>query len=249
MNATSVAPYDMATFLGSTSFIDQAAIALPPSYSFPSSTATTTATGTATATTSTATSTVSASCVHPTSGTVPPAGAVIVSSGGSVNGSFSNITLALASMPTDGSCQILFIYPGTYSEQVTVSRSGKTIVMGYTTANVGQTYSGNQVTISYARGLSVSPLPTGHSDAETAVISTAGTGVSFYNVDFVNPSNSDGAISSWVTLAGSVYGTQMGFYGVSMIGWQDTLLTGATAGYHYFESSYIEGAIDFGKSP
>lgn len=52
-------------------------------------------------------------------------------------------------------------------------------------------------------------------------------------------------IASYVTLAASVYGGQIGFYGCSSIGWQDALLTGSPAGYAYYESSYIDGAIGF----
>jgi len=53
---------------------------------------------------------------------------------------------------------------------------------------------------------------------------------------------------NYVTLAGSIYGSHIGFYACSLIGWQDTLLTGQTDGYQYYESSYIEGAIDFVSS-
>ena len=48
-----------------------------------------------------------------------------------------------------------------------------------------------------------------------------------------------------MTLAASVYGDQIGFYGCSFVGWQDTVLTGNPSGYAYYESSYIDGAIDF----
>jgi len=119
-------------------------------------------------------------------------------------------------------------------------------IIGYQSGEVGRGYSGNQVTITYARGLSVvSPVAAGHSDAETAVITTTSSKISMYNINFINTENLDGAIASYVTLAGSVYGDQIGFYGCSFVGWQDTLLTGNPSGYAYYESSYIEGAIDF----
>jgi pectin methylesterase-like acyl-CoA thioesterase len=183
---------------------------------------------------------------HPTSGTTPPSGAVLVSVNSSIANSFRNLTAALASLPADSTAQTIFVYPGTYTEQVSVSRAGKVTIIGYQTGSVGKTYSNNQVTISYSRGLSVvAPVAAGHTDAETAVISTASSNIGFYNINFINTDNLDGTTSSYVTLAASIYGDQIGFYGCSMVGWQDTLLTGNPSGYAYYESSYIEGAIDF----
>lgn len=208
----------------------------------PSYTWTKTSDTTAPATTTTA----AADWAHPTSGTEPPAGAVLVSVDASVDGSYSSLTDALASLPSDSSTQVIFMYAGTYNEQVpTVNRAGPVMIIGYTESAPGKTYSTNQVIITQARGLSVSPLPTGHSNSETATIATASTKIAMYNIDIINSENLDGSTASYVTLAASIYGNKIGFYGCSFIGWQDTLLTGATAGYQYYESCYIEGAIDF----
>lgn len=242
--------YTLSTWIGDTSWLDMTAYDYVPSYplSGPSSTSsssTTTSSGVASATSSGVTTTATVNA-HPDSGTVPPAGAVLVSPNGEVNGSYSNVTAALASLPSDSTNQTVFIYSGTYTEQVpSISRSGAVRIIGYTTAAPGLSYQNNTVTITYSRGLSVSPLPTGHSDAETATISTASNRISWYNVNMINSDNLDGLESSYVTLAASIYGNDIGFYAVSMIGWQDTLLTGTTTGYQYYESSYIEGAIDF----
>ena len=241
-----VAAYDLATFLGSTAWIDMSAYNLVPSFSFSATGLNGTATSTNTTTTPTPTPSANATASHLKSGTVPPKGAVLVSVGGSIANSFQNLTAALASLPTDTSAQIIFIYPGSYTEQVSVNRPGPVTIVGYQTGNVGQTYASNQVTITYSRGLSVvAPVAPGHTDAETAVIATASNQISFYNINFINTDNLDGSISSYVTLAASTYGDQLGFYGCSMTGWQDTLLTGNPSGYAYYESSYIEGAIDF----
>jgi pectin methylesterase-like acyl-CoA thioesterase len=187
-----------------------------------------------------------ATWAHPTSGTEPPAGAVLVSVDGTISGSYSSLTSALASLPSDSSTQIIFMYPGTYNEQVpAISRNGPVMIIGYTEDDPGKTHSTNQVIITQARGLSVSPVPVGHSNAETATIQTASTKIAMYNINMINSENLDGSQASYVTLAASIYGNKIGFYGCSFIGWQDTLLTGATAGYQYYESSYIEGAIDF----
>ncbi|KAJ9132263.1 Pectinesterase [Pleurostoma richardsiae] len=241
LTASEAASYTLSSFLGSTSWIDMEAYNYVPSYSV-SATASSTASATQT---SVATQTSGAIWAHPTDGTVPPTAAVLVSAGGTISGSYSNLTDALASLPDDSSTQIIFMYPGTYSEQVpSIDRSGPVMIIGYTEQSPGRTYSGNTVTITHARGLSVSPLPTGHSDAETATLSTASQ-VSMYNVDIVNSDNLDGSQSSYVTLAASIYGNKIGFYGCSFTGWQDTLLTGDKQGQQYYESCYIEGAIDF----
>lgn len=186
------------------------------------------------------------SWTHPTDGTTPPDGAVLVSVDGSVSGSYKNLTSALASLPSDSTMQIIYMYPGVYNEQPpAINRAGQVVIMGYTDDAPGRTYKTNKVTITQARGLSVISVPTGHSNAETATIQTASKKISMYNIDLINSENLDGSQSSYVTLAASIYGDKIGFYGCSFIGWQDTLLTGATAGYQYYESCYIEGAIDF----
>lgn len=250
LDATAAQAYTLSNWIGDTSWLDMDTYNLAPSYSWTNSsvttaTGTTTSTSAATSTSSTSTSTASSTCGHPSSGTGVPAGAVVVDASNATAGSYSSLTLALAALPSDTTCQTIFMMPGTYVEQAAVNRPGQTRIIGYTTSNPGAGYDGNQVTVSYSRGLSVSPLPTGHSNAETAVIATTSSSISFYNVNFINTANLDGSVSSYVALAGSIYGSHIGFYGCSFIGWQDTLLTGSTAGYQYYESCYIEGAIDF----
>ncbi|KAK7426234.1 hypothetical protein QQZ08_007264 [Neonectria magnoliae] len=231
--------YSLSSFIGSTSWLDMTAYNLVPSYEV-------TKTSDAVPATST-TATADAEWAHPTSGTKPPSGAVLVSVDGSIDGSYTSLTDALASLPADSSTQIIFMYAGTYNEQVpSISRSGPVMIIGYTESAPGKTYTANQVIITQGKGLSVSPPPVGHSNAETATIATGGTGkIAMYNIDIINSDNLDGATANYVTLAASIYGNKIGFYGCSMIGWQDTLLTGATAGYQYYESCYIDGAIDF----
>ncbi|KEY82168.1 pectin methylesterase [Aspergillus fumigatus] len=246
LTADAASAYTLLSWIGDTSWLDMTAYNYVPSYSLTGPSTSTNSSTTTPASTATPSATATATWGHPTSGTTPPAGAVIVSQGGSVNGSYSNLTDALAALPNDASTQIIFIYPGTYTEQVpSINRKGPVQTIGYQSGNPGKTYRTNQVTISFARGLSVSPLPTGHSDAETATLSTASNRIALYNIDIINSDNLDGSQSSYVTLAASIYGSQIGFYGCSFIGWQDTLLTGSPAGDQYYESCYIEGAIDF----
>lgn len=232
--------YTLANWVGDISWIDTTAYNYEPSFSFPASTTTP---STTTSTGSTTTASINA---HPGSGTAPPQYAVLVSPNGEVNGSYPNVTSALAALPSDSTNQTIFIYAGTYTEQLpSINRPGAINIIGYTSGNPGQSYQDNEVTITFSRGLSVSPLPTGHSDAETATISTASNRISFYNINIINSDNLDGSEASYVTLAGSIYGNDIGFYACYFQGWQDTLLTGSTTGYQYYESSYIEGAIDF----
>ncbi|KAK3067466.1 hypothetical protein LTR53_015657 [Teratosphaeriaceae sp. CCFEE 6253] len=242
LTATQASQYVLSSWIGDTSWIDMTAYNYAPSFNL-TATSTSGSSPSSTAPGSTSTASVNA---HPDSGTEPPQYAVLVSSDGSVNGSYTNITAALASLPNDSTNQTIFIYAGTYTEQVpTITRTGAVRLIGYTKGSPGQSYSDNQVTITFARGLSVSPLPVGHSDAETATVQTSSNRISFYNINIVNTDNLDGSEASYVTLAASIYGNDIGFYACSFNGWQDTLLTGATAGYQYYESCYIGGAIDF----
>jgi pectinesterase len=57
----------------------------------------------------------------------------------------------------------------------------------------------------------------------------------------INIKNSAGDASQAVAL--STRGTDMGFYGCSFLGWQDTLYT--HIGSQFFGRCYIEGAVDF----
>lgn len=135
---------------------------------------------------------------------------------------------------------------GTYTEQVpSINRPGAVRIVGYTIGSPGHSYKDNKVTITFARGLSVSPFPAGHSDAETATVITASNRISFYKINTMNSDNLDGSQASYVTLAASIYGKDIGSYACSFNGWQNTLLNGATTGYQYYESCYIGGAIDF----
>ncbi|KAJ5546964.1 Pectinesterase catalytic [Penicillium frequentans] len=247
LTETEAEAYTLSNWIGDTSWLDMDAYSYVPSYDLTGgASATATSTASSTTLTSTSTSTAVATWTHPTSGTTPPTGAILVSVGGTIDGSYSNLTDALASLPDDTTTQVIFMYAGTYDEQVpSIDRDGPVMIIGYTTGNPGQSYADNEVTITFSRGLSVSPLPTGHSDAETATVATASTKIAFYNVNIINSDNLDGSESSYVTLAASIYGNHIAFYAVYFQGWQDTLLTGSTTGYQYYESSYIEGAIDF----
>lgn len=157
-----VSAYDLETFLGSTDWIDMEAYNFVPSVTFSASGVN----GTIPVITPTPTPGSNVTYSRPSSGTVPPVGAVVVSMGGSISGSFANLTAALASLPADTTSQTIFMHPGSYFEQFKVNRPGAVTIVGYQSGNVGQTYTGNQVTITYSRGLSVvSPVAEGHTNA------------------------------------------------------------------------------------
>lgn len=236
LTSDEAATYTLSNWIGDTSWLDMTTFNLVPSYNVSVASTTTSANATSTSTVG-GTSTINA---HPDSGTIAPAGSVVVDITGA-NGNFTNITAALASLPSDSSNQTIFIFPGSYNEQLpAINRPGPVRIIGYTTAAPGASYEDNTVTLTFARGLSVSPLPTGHSDAETATFTTTSNTIAIYNINIYNTDNSDGAEASYVTLAGSIYGSHIGFYAVSMTGWQDTLLTGATNGYHYYENCMLK---------
>lgn len=214
LTETQADAYALSNWVGGTSWLDMDTYGYAPSYELTGGASTTAAAISSATSTATAVSTASAVWAHPSNGTTPPTGAVLVSVSGSVNGSYSNLTDALTSLPDDTTTQIIFIYAGTYQEQVpTINRSGPVMIVGYTTGNPGQSYADNQVTITFAHGLSVSPLPTGHSDADTATVATASTKIAFYNINIINSDNLDGLESSYVTLAASIYGNHVAFYG------------------------------------
>jgi len=49
---------------------------------------------------------------HPSSGSIPPAGAVLVDGSDQIAGAYPNVTAAVASLPNDATTQTIFIYPG-----------------------------------------------------------------------------------------------------------------------------------------
>lgn len=81
--------------------------------------------------------------------TSAPAGAIIVDQTGAINGSYTTFQQGVNALSTTTKTnQYLFIYPGTYTEQVYVpSLKSNLTIQGYTTD--ASTYAGNQVTLTY----------------------------------------------------------------------------------------------------
>ncbi|KAF5341452.1 hypothetical protein D9758_014753 [Tetrapyrgos nigripes] len=162
--------------------------------------------------------------------TSPPSGAVVVRQSGTQSGEFSTLQAAINSLD-DSSSKTIFIFPGTYNEQISITRSGPLTIMGSTTNTATQT--ANQVTIQH----SLSAAAAGSDDA-SGTFRVHKDNLKLYNV---NVKNTFGIGSQAIAL--SSYGNQLGYYAVGLYGYQDTLLT--NQGNQYFGASYIEGAVDF----
>jgi len=215
-------PYTPASVLGDISWIDQSAVV--PFTGFASSMFGATASSTATSSTSSSTST-------PT-----PAASFVVSLTPSA-GQYSNVSAAIAALPSDGKSYEILIMPGTYTEQVSVTRAGKVALRGL--SNYTNDYTKNTVTIQFNYGVSTSA---GQNELTPVVNAKKndGTGFALYNINFVNifPQT-----KNYAALAADFYGPGMAAYGCSFIGFQDTLL--ANQGTQVFSHCYIEGSVDF----
>ncbi|KAK0217089.1 pectin lyase-like protein [Armillaria fumosa] len=152
----------------------------------------------------------------------PPSGAITVGS----SGTYSTLSEAL----DDTSSDVYFVYAGTYQEQVFIDRDDIKIY-GETTTD--DSYTDNTVTISYGLGASEA----GSNDA-SGTVRVHGENVALYNL---NIENSFGEGEQAIAL--SVQATDFGGYGLSIVGYQDTLL--ANVGYEFIANSYIEGNTDF----
>jgi pectin methylesterase-like acyl-CoA thioesterase len=131
--------------------------------------------------------------------------------------------------------QSLFIYPGSYYEQVYIPPLQSNLtVQGYTTDC--SSYEGNAATITYNLAL----LNT-TSDDLTATVRVWNPNTKFYNL---NIANTFGLVShNGQNLAVSAHTGNQGYYGVQLLGYQDTLL--ANTGNQLYAKSLIVGAIDF----
>ncbi|KAI0314508.1 pectinesterase [Amylostereum chailletii] len=167
----------------------------------------------------------------PTSRTTPPTGALIVRAGTTTSGEFATLAKAVAALPADSSSQTIFLYPGTYTGQVLIQRSGPVTLLGYSTkpgdANQNQAVLTAGVSATQAGSDDLSGTLRIHTDR-----------VAIYNLDI---HNTFGQGSQAIAL--SNYGNQVGVYGCRLFGYQDTLLT--EQGLHVYLQGYIEGAVDF----
>ncbi|KAG6909343.1 hypothetical protein DXG01_000943 [Tephrocybe rancida] len=163
--------------------------------------------------------------------TTPPSGAKIVRQSGTQSGEYSTVSAAVASLSGTGSA-VIFIYPGTYVEQVTVTYGGPLTIYGYSTN--GGNWKANTVTISY----NLNARDNGGNDP-SSTFRAHGANFNMYNL---NIRNTWGAGVQATALAAR--GSHQGYYGCAFYGYQDTLLADA-AGPQYYSNCYIEGAVDY----
>ncbi|KAK7048664.1 pectin methyl esterase [Favolaschia claudopus] len=170
--------------------------------------------------------------VYGASRTTPPAGAIVVRQTGATSGQFTTVSAAVASLSGSAAATI-FIYPGVYNEQVIISHPSLTI-MGSTT-DTGS-YKQNSVTITH----NLNAQDNGGNDACATVRATSSApNLRIYNINIVN---SYGTGKQATAL--SAKGTRQGFYGLSVTGYQDTLLADG-GGFQYYSNCFIEGAVDY----
>ncbi|PFH51228.1 carbohydrate esterase family 8 protein [Amanita thiersii Skay4041] len=163
--------------------------------------------------------------------TSPPSGAIVVRAGSSTSGEFSTINAALNSLPNDSSSRSIFIYPGTYNEQVYITRAGPLTIYGYTTDT--SAYQSNVVNIQ--AGI---PASQAGSDDASGTLRVHKNDFKMYNV---NVKNTYGPGSQAIAI--SQYGSRVGLYACGFYGYQDTLY--ANEGTQVYLKGYIEGAVDF----
>lgn len=131
--------------------------------------------------------------------------------------------------------QNLFIFPGTYKEQVYIPRLKSNLTVQGFTRN-SKSYEQNTVTITYNLALINTT-----SDDLTATLRLWNPNTKVYNLNVVN---TFGHIhKNGQNLAVSAEATGQGYYGCQLIGYQDTLL--AETGLQLYAKSLIVGAVDF----
>lgn len=120
---------------------------------------------------------------------------------------YTTIQDAVDAVADASSAAVIFIYSGTYSEQVTISSAPSAGLTIYGETEDTSDYSGNKVTIEHS-----SSLASGASDDEaTGTLIIEAENVAVYNIDI---KNTYGEGSQAIAL--SAYNTNQGYYGVGL---------------------------------
>ncbi|KAG9921659.1 hypothetical protein KCU98_g22108, partial [Aureobasidium melanogenum] len=127
---------------------------------------------------STASVSSSSTCATPT-----PSATLVVSQNATAC-QYNNISAAIAALPNDSKPYTIYIEPGVYNEQISITRNGKVTLIGATSFK--NDYSQNQVKVQFSSGRSTSA----GQDEQTPVINAKKTndnsGLALYNIDFIN---------------------------------------------------------------
>ncbi|KAK7956438.1 uncharacterized protein PG986_005660 [Apiospora aurea] len=189
-----------------------------------------------------------------------PPGTLFVSAASPL-ANFTAIQSAIASLPHDDTAHTILIAPGTYTEQLNVTRPGPLTLLGQTSApspNGSAPYAdvhsdtdhANEVTVVWSRA---NPDSTGKitDNAVTSVLTVAptweaaltGTGRDFrlYNIDLRNLA-SDRSVGP--ALALGVGYARASFYGCGLYSFQDTVYVGKR-GSAFFYDCVVAGEVDF----
>jgi pectinesterase len=167
----------------------------------------------------------------------PDRGALVVDASGAYAGSYLNISSAVTALHNNTNAQKIFIYPGTYFEQVYIPpHAGPLTIQGYTSN--ARDYKNNIVTLTY--NLSRTTPGLANNDA-TSTLRLWTANIRLYNLNVANTFSQ--ATTNGQALAISAQNTNQGFYGCSFTGIQDTIY--ANQGRQIYAKGYISGAVDF----
>ncbi|KAK7958550.1 hypothetical protein PG988_013398 [Apiospora saccharicola] len=192
-----------------------------------------------------------------------PAGTLFVSPHSPL-ANFTTIQAAIASLPHDDTAHIILVAPGTYVEQLNVTRPGPLTLLGQTNApfqnNSGayadvqaDTDHANEVTVVWASANgdntgkitdnAVTSVLTVAPTWEAALTGTGPTGRDFrlYNVDLRNTAATR---SVGPALALGVAYARASFYGCGFYSFQDTVYVGKR-GSAFFYDCVVAGEVDF----
>ncbi|KAL2165022.1 hypothetical protein VTH06DRAFT_318 [Thermothelomyces fergusii] len=159
----------------------------------------------------------------------PPAGCLTV--GGP--GRYGTVQAAVDALSTTATAeQCIFIYGGTYREQVYIPALRSPVVLYGETDDTGS-FAANRVTITQSRSQDDSP----NNDA-TATLRAHAANLRVYNINLVNTRGKGSQ-----AVAVSAQADRQGYYACQFRGYQDTVL--ANQGAQVYARSYIEGATDF----
>ncbi|ESK92758.1 pectinesterase a [Moniliophthora roreri MCA 2997] len=164
--------------------------------------------------------------------TSPPSGALVVRQSGTKSGEYSTVSAAVAALGPGTSSKTIFIYPGTYKEQVYITYGGPLTIYGYSTN--GGSYKDNEVAITN----NLNAQDNGGNDPCATVRAHS----KFFKMYNVNIANTYGPGKQATAL--SAKNSNQGYYGCKITGYQDTLLADGP-GYQYYSNCYIEGAVDY----
>ncbi|KAJ5919087.1 hypothetical protein N7466_010030 [Penicillium verhagenii] len=157
--------------------------------------------------------------------TTPPSGCISVGS----SGTYSTISAALTALGSSTSSACIFVYSGTYSEQIKIDYAGSLIIYGETTDS--GLYKDNTVTITHT----ISSEEAGSLDL-SATVNIVSANVKLYNLNIVNGYGKGAQAVALVANA-----DKLGFYACQFTGYQDTLY--AKSGTQYYSNCLIEGLL------